>query len=60
MFVRSIKMNAEALDVVKLLRQDVAGYISNGDSFEFVELSKSKVQSIGDKLKMYSNVLKDH
>ncbi|CAD8163002.1 unnamed protein product [Paramecium octaurelia] len=50
LFVRSIKQNREALEVVRVLKQDVAGYIINGDSFELVQ-----VQSVADKLKQYSN-----
>ncbi|CAD8064614.1 unnamed protein product [Paramecium primaurelia] len=55
LFVRSIKQNREALEVVRLLKQDVAGYIINGDSFELVQ-----VKSVADKLKSYSNTFNEH
>ncbi|CAD8059095.1 unnamed protein product [Paramecium primaurelia] len=55
LFVRSIKQNREALEVVRLLKQDVAGYIINGDSFELVQ-----VQSVAEKLKSYSNTFNEH
>ncbi|CAD8088574.1 unnamed protein product [Paramecium primaurelia] len=54
LFVRSIKQNREALEVVRLLKQDVAGYIVNGDSFELVQ-----VQSVAEKLKQYSNTFQE-
>ncbi|KAM3134064.1 hypothetical protein pb186bvf_013790 [Paramecium bursaria] len=57
LFVRSIKHNLEALEVIKLLKSDVAGYVINGDSFELVQ---QKTQSIGEKLKQYSNLFQDH
>ncbi|KAM3134649.1 hypothetical protein pb186bvf_013291 [Paramecium bursaria] len=57
LFVRSIKYALEALEVIKLLKSDVAGYVINGDSFEF---SQTKVQSIGEKLKQYSSLFQDH
>ncbi|CAD8148510.1 unnamed protein product [Paramecium octaurelia] len=55
LFVRSIKQNREALEVVRLLKQDVAGYIINGDSFELAQ-----VKSVADKLKSYSNTFNEH
>ncbi|CAD8068654.1 unnamed protein product [Paramecium sonneborni] len=55
LFVRSIKQNREALEVVRLLKQDVAGYIINGDSFELVQ-----VKSVAEKLKSYSNTFNEH
>ncbi|CAD8165295.1 unnamed protein product [Paramecium octaurelia] len=54
LFVRSIKQNREALEVVRVLKQDVAGYIINGDSFELVQ-----VQSVAEKLKAYSNTFNE-
>ncbi|CAD8107505.1 unnamed protein product [Paramecium primaurelia] len=54
LFVRSIKQNREALEVVRVLKQDVAGYIINGDSFELVQ-----VNSVADKLKQYSNTFQE-
>jgi len=48
LFVKSIKHNYEALEVIRVLKQDVAGYIVNGDSFEFTQ---TKVQSVAEKLK---------
>ncbi|CAD8078727.1 unnamed protein product [Paramecium primaurelia] len=54
LFVRSIKQNREALEVVRVLKQDVAGYIVNGDSFELVQ-----VQSVAEKLKQYSNTFQE-
>ncbi|CAK89878.1 unnamed protein product (macronuclear) [Paramecium tetraurelia] len=51
LFVKSIKHNQEALEVIKLLKQDVAGYIINGDSFEFTQV---KAQS------QYSNLFQEH
>lgn len=59
LFVRSIKMNQEALEVVRVLKQDVAGYIINGDSFELAQVNE-KVQSVADKLKIYSHLFADH
>ncbi|CAD8186126.1 unnamed protein product [Paramecium octaurelia] len=56
LFVRSIKQNREALEVVRVLKQDVAGYIINGDSFEFVQ---EKTTSVAQKLKAYSNLFND-
>ncbi|CAD8089540.1 unnamed protein product [Paramecium sonneborni] len=55
LFVRSIKQNREALEVVRLLKQDVAGYIINGDAFELVQ-----VKSVAEKLKSYSNTFNEH
>jgi hypothetical protein len=55
LFVKSIKHNQEALEVIKLLKQDVAGYIVNGDSFEFAQ-----VQTVAEKLKQYSNLFQEH
>ncbi|CAK65792.1 unnamed protein product (macronuclear) [Paramecium tetraurelia] len=57
LFVKSIKHNQEALEVIRLLKQDVAGYIINGDSFEFTQV---KAQSVAEKLKQYSNLFQDH
>ncbi|CAK94132.1 unnamed protein product (macronuclear) [Paramecium tetraurelia] len=57
LFVKSIKHNQEALEVIKLLKQDVAGYIINGDSFEFAQV---QVQSVAEKLKQYSNLFQEH
>ncbi|CAD8093314.1 unnamed protein product [Paramecium sonneborni] len=54
LFVRSIKQNREALEVVRVLRQDVAGYIINGDSFELAQ-----VQSVADKIKQYRNTFQE-
>ncbi|CAK73707.1 unnamed protein product (macronuclear) [Paramecium tetraurelia] len=54
LFVRSIKQNREALEVVRVLKQDVAGYIINGDSFELVQ-----VKSVAEKLKAYSNTFNE-
>ncbi|CAD8177735.1 unnamed protein product [Paramecium octaurelia] len=54
LFVRSIKQNREALEVVRVLKQDVAGYIINGDSFELVQ-----VHSVADKLKQYSSTFQE-
>lgn len=59
LFVRSIKMNQECLEVVKLLKNDVAGYVTSGDSFELVQIPKSEVKTIADKLKKYSNIFND-
>lgn len=59
LFVRSIKMNQECLEVVKLLKNDVAGYVSSGDSFELIEMPKTEVKSIADKLKAYSSIFND-
>ncbi|CAD8180760.1 unnamed protein product [Paramecium octaurelia] len=57
LFVKSIKHNQEALEVIKLLKQDVAGYIINGDSFEFTQV---QAQSVAEKLKQYSNMFQEH
>ncbi|CAD8199825.1 unnamed protein product [Paramecium pentaurelia] len=57
LFVKSIKHNQEALEVIRLLKQDVAGYIINGDSFEFTQV---KAQSVAEKLKQYSNLFQEH
>ncbi|CAD8105205.1 unnamed protein product [Paramecium sonneborni] len=57
LFVKSIKHNQEALEVIKLLKQDVAGYIINGDSFEFAQV---QAQSVAEKLKQYSNLFQEH
>ncbi|CAD8089924.1 unnamed protein product [Paramecium primaurelia] len=57
LFVKSIKHNQEALEVIKLLKQDVAGYIINGDSFEFTQV---QAQSVAEKLKQYSNLFQEH
>ncbi|CAD8090430.1 unnamed protein product [Paramecium primaurelia] len=57
LFVKSIKHNQEALEVIKLLKQDVAGYIVNGDSFEFTQV---QAQSVAEKLKQYSNLFQEH
>jgi len=54
--VRSIKQNREALEVVRVLKQDVAGYIVNGDSFELVQ---EKTTSVAEKLKAYSNLFNE-
>jgi hypothetical protein len=56
LFVRSIKMNIEALEVVRTLKQDVAGYVIAGDSFEFNQMPSSEVKNIGDKLSRYSHL----
>jgi hypothetical protein len=56
LFVRSLRHNQEALEVVHLLKQDVAGYVINGESFELNQMPKQEVQSMADKLKMYSNI----
>ncbi|KAM3141358.1 hypothetical protein pb186bvf_006476 [Paramecium bursaria] len=55
LFVRSIKYNIEALEVVKLLKSDVAGYVINGDSFELVQ-----TQSIAEKLGKYTSAIQNH
>jgi hypothetical protein len=39
------------------LKQDVAGYIVNGDSFEFTQ---TKAQSVAEKLKQYSSLFQEH
>jgi ribosomal protein S17E len=52
-------MNQECLEVVKLLKNDVAGYVTSGDSFELVQIPKSEVKTIADKLKKYSNIFND-
>ncbi|CAD8185977.1 unnamed protein product [Paramecium pentaurelia] len=57
LFVKSIKHNQEALEVIRLLKQDVAGYIINGDSFEFTQV---QAQSVAEKLKQYSNLFQEH
>ncbi|CAD8109040.1 unnamed protein product [Paramecium sonneborni] len=57
LFVKSIKHNQEALEVIRLLKQDVAGYIVNGDSFEFTQV---QAQSVAEKLKQYSNLFQEH
>jgi hypothetical protein len=56
LFVRSIKMNIEALEVVRTLKQDVAGYVIAGDSFEFNQMPQSEVRNIGEKLSRYSHL----
>jgi hypothetical protein len=56
LFVRSIKMNIEALEVVRVLKQDVAGYVIAGESFELNQMPQSEVHSIGDKLMSYSHL----
>jgi hypothetical protein len=56
LFVRSIKMNIEALEVVRTLKQDVAGYVIAGDSFEFNQMPQSEVKNIGEKLSRYSHL----
>lgn len=39
LFIRSLKFNQEALDVIKLLKEDVQGYVVNGAaSVEFAEM----------------------
>jgi hypothetical protein len=60
LFVRSIKMNQEALEVVRVLKQDVAGYVIAGDSFEFNQMPQSEVKSIGDKLSSISHVFSEN
>lgn len=39
------------------MKQDVAGYIVNGDSFEFTQ---TKAQSVAEKLKQYSSLFQEH
>ena len=58
--MRSIKHNQEALEVVHLLKQDVAGYVINGESFELNQMKPTDVQSMGEKLKMYSSLFSQH
>jgi uncharacterized protein YlzI (FlbEa/FlbD family) len=50
-------MNKEALEVVRSFKQDIAGYLINGDSFELVQ---EKAKTVADKLKIYSHLFTDN
>jgi uncharacterized protein YdiU (UPF0061 family) len=52
LFVKSLKTHADALEVVKLLKQDIAGYLTNSPS----SLVEVDVDNIADRLQMYSNL----
>jgi hypothetical protein len=49
LFVRSIKQHQDALGVIRLLKQDVSGYLTGS-------LAEIKVENVADKLKMYSTL----
>jgi hypothetical protein len=57
LFVRSLKQAQEAIDVIALLKQDLQGYIAAGSEFDLVQVSKSDIKSVADKLKGYSNII---
>jgi hypothetical protein len=51
LFVRSIKQHQDALAVIRLLKQDVSGYLTGSSS-----LAEVKIENVADKLKMYSTL----
>lgn len=52
LFVRSIKQHQDALAVIRVLKQDVSGYLTGAPS----SLAEVKVENVADKLKMYSTL----
>jgi hypothetical protein len=52
LFVKAIKDHQEALEVVKLLKVDLSGYLTNQAS----EFAQVQVSNIADKLSMYSHL----
>jgi hypothetical protein len=51
LFVRSIKQHQDALEVIRVLKQDLSGYMTGAAS-----MAEIKVDNVADKLKMYSNL----
>lgn len=52
LFVKSLADHADAMGVVKLLKQDVAGFVTNNAGAELVQ----KAGTIADKLSAYSHL----
>ncbi|KAM3136884.1 hypothetical protein pb186bvf_010969 [Paramecium bursaria] len=52
LFIRAIRQYNDAIAVIKLLKQDLSGYLTGQPS----SLAEVKVENVADKLKQYSNL----
>jgi len=60
LFVRSIKMSQEALEAIRLLKQDLGSYVATGSEIELAQMSNTEVKSVADKLRNYSSIFNAH
>jgi len=53
LFVKSLKDHSDALEVVRLLRQDISGYLTGGS------LAQVDMNNIADRLSHYSTLFNE-
>jgi len=53
-------MSQEALEAIRLLKQDLGSYVATGSDIEFPQMSKTEVKSVADKLRKYSSIFNAH